>query len=576
VKFDQFQLQAVETKADRALVLAVPGSGKTCTIVGRIHHLIDSGVSPSSIVCITFTRMAANELRSRVGDKGRNVYIGTFHAFCLRLLMTMGSELDYDPSWLTIVDDDEAWLDQLQVLEDLAVIRPRGAGGYKWDGVTRKQWESFVQGVESGERVDRSIIADEPLWRAWDAYTDRLRHQNVLTFGTILTEALRLLHGRAALDYFRSQYRHFLVDESQDTSSVQWSIVWRFIELTNPATVFSVGDEDQSIYRWRGAAPDLLLKFAKDPRTSTVVLENTYRYGEAIRDVSTSLIAHNSCRTFKNVQCVRHGGDVTYHAKASQDAIVATIGKEAASGRNPGDVVVIARTHRVLAELSAVLKERGVPHVKIGEAASIRASSEFRSVMGYVRLLVNPYDRNAFMAIAATEGIGNDRLLEIRAAAVDVGISLLAASGLEMPADVMGIGDHVRSVHPDHDYQPALDYLAEVVHVHGLQDPVALVNWVMLSDIQDEVATARDTLMLCTVHAAKGLEWPVVLVVGLDDGVFPSRQSVSAGMLEEERNLLYVAMTRARDRLHLFSSEGCVPSRFLAECGVMRLPEGVQ
>jgi len=316
---DPYQTAAAQTTATRVLVTASPGTGKTSTLVARIQYMIEHDrLSPSRIVAITFTRNAAKELRDRLGDSAKGAYIGTLHAFCLRMLMEYGKALGYEADWLTIIPDEDALLDMKEVLDQLGMITRKPGGQYDWKRIGAKRWDRFWTGVTSGQ-ITRSPDIDQPIenavatipgipdetlalcWQAWDAIIARFRAQNTLTFGTLLTEAYHLLDDLKTLNYFRDRYRHFLLDEAQDSSKQEWSIIWRLLEKAEPSTMFAVGDDWQAIYGWRGAAPSIMVNLAKDPSWTVFNLAKSYRFGPGIAEPALRLIRHNKERIDKEL-----------------------------------------------------------------------------------------------------------------------------------------------------------------------------------------------------------------------------------------------------------------------------------
>lgn len=550
-RLDDRQMGAVKSEADRILVTAVPGSGKTSTLVARLRHMVAvQRHSPSSIVAITFTRMAAKEIRARIGDAGRGMYIGTLHAFCLRLIMEMGGCIGYDPSWLSILDETDTDLDIKEVLADLGLVQKKRGGGVTWSKVKAGEWKGFLESVQAGDPPERDKV-DPALWRAYDALIARFRAQNVLTYGTILTEAYRLLGDPKALEFFQGRYRHFLIDESQDTNHIQWKIVWPFVEKAHPDTVFVVGDADQSLYSWRGARPDIMVGMANDPRYEVHKLEYSYRFGPEIGDPANSLISHNTVRM--DTRIVAKGGP-SKPVRVVQDAQIAQVAssvQDALRSVSAREVAVLARTHRLLEEIGEALTELNVPHIRIGKLGAMRKTAEFRAIMGYLRLACNRNDRRAFMAITATEGLHEARIRDIRERAMHPGRSLLDEFEAErgpIPTDLDAIVEHIRVVDPGTDYEPAAQFLIRVAFYEGLADARAIVEYVSLADVQEEIMDAKDkdVVKLMTVHAAKGLEFPVVHIVGANQGIFPSSMAMKEGQLEEERRLFYVALTRTK------------------------------
>lgn len=369
------------------------------------------------------------------------------------------------------------------------------------------------------------------------------------------------------------------VGNCQDTSRIQWSIIFRLVEKANPDTLFVVGDDDQAIYSFRGAVPEEMIGMTKDGKAAVYPLTYSYRFGESIGAAANALISHNLDRIQKTVQPKGPPGSAGSFTKACEDDVVAWVRKLMTSGAAARDIAILCRTHEPLRQLHKALTAAGVPAMKIGAIKDMKARPEFRAVLGYLRLAANPRDRRAFMSVAATEHISTDRMLVIRQAAVDGGCSLLVASGMDatMPKTVEEIRARLLRVDPHHDYSEALDWLTVLCYDNALTTPAEIVNWLALSDVQDDLAKSRtaDAVTLCTVHAAKGLEWPHVVVVGMNEGHFPK----SDDEIEEERRLAYVALTRGKlTSVLVHQTDMCGwggqqrldegPSRFIAESGL--------
>ena len=573
---DAYQTAAVATSENRVLVTAVPGSGKTTTLVARILHMLEQGLEPRTIVCVTFTRHAAAQLRERVGEAGKRVVIGTLHSFCLRMIREMGQSIGYEWEWLTIEDDDDAILEQYDALTDLGIMTIGPDGRRIWRQCKAKEWAHFTTQVQAGLLDPDDDDNPDVLRLAWNAYMDRLRSQNTLTYGTILTEAYRLLRNKKALAIFRRRYRHFLIDEAQDTSHLQWSIVFRLVEKAQPDTLFVVGDLDQSIYEWRGAAPRDMLKMAKSDKTTCYTLPTTYRFGPGIAAPAQRLIDHNVQRLPTKIKTVRDGGAVNIYREPEKLAFIATRIKQEAATYGHKGVAVLSRRHAPLKEMEKILTAQGTPCRRIGKQSDLRHSIEFRILMAYIRCAANPRDRRAFARIATLEGITAEQMREFRmeASSGTPIASLWFTDDNPAPWEPEDLEKRVTERDKERDYAPAVGLLREAMLFQALQSAADIERWFAMADIQDEIAqtAAEDSVTLCTVHAAKGLEWPCVFVVDLCENTWPSGGSIRDGREEEERRLLYVAATRAQKHLIMAPTicEGelriMAPSRFIEEC----------
>ena len=579
MELDEHQHAAATAPESRVLVTACPGSGKSRTLVARVEHLVrDRAVPPSLIACITFTNYAAGVLRDRLSENiGRRAYIGTFHAFALMLVKMYGTERGYEGHWLTILDPAEVELEERSILRDFGLINSRG----HWSRCTKQEWEEWrnekVNGLPHARRVDDGETISEPTVYSdfrlvWREFMDRLRAENVLTFGTMVLEAVALLKIPDIREKVRKRYRHILVDESQDSDGVQWEL----LRLLDPGTIFVVGDGDQAIYGWRGARPDLFIDYANDPTVARYDLPRSYRFGFNIAEPANELIKHNAARLDTAITAIAENEGAVQVVRDVQVEQLAQIIRDELKNYAPRQLAVLARRHSTLDQLAQVLDaEKDIPFTQIGGAEDIPKTAAFRAVRGYLRLAVNPKDSRAFMAISAAEGLGTTWLLELRSKANEEKVSLLEAFGHELPKDLGGIQARLHDKDPMTDYLPAIKYMQGVMFTEAITEVQELLEYLALETLQDRMRSKDDTVVLITAHGAKGLEWDVVFVVGLNANQWPSPRSIREGRLEESRRLLYVAMTRAKEKLylcqHLIESVDDGPSMFWDELG--SLPE---
>ena len=549
MKLDSYQHAASETIEKRVLVASAPGSGKTRTIIARFEYMVDVlHIHPSQIAMLTFTRYASHEMRSRLGPKVGSAFLGTFHSFALQIIQRYGDIRKWDATFLTILDEAETEMDEREVLQDLGVIGRHG----DWKRIGAGDWDRFKRtltvGRPCGEKEDAKLAT---CLQVWDAVCDRLRSQNVLTFSLIMSEAMALLEDPNVRKEMRERYRHFVVDECQDTDTQQWAMIDAF----KPDSVFIVGDVDQSVYEWRGARPDLFLKFAEG--ATIYHLPYSYRFGVNIGEPANRLIKYNQKRLDAAIQAIAENvGTVDVRQGQSYEAVAAIVAGEIKAGRKPEDIAVLSRRHATLDWATRALKNAGVPATKIGGETAVTNTAAFRAVRGYLRLAVNPLDRRAFMAIAAPEHIMTEAMWQLRAKAVtDCDGSLPKAYEKELPKDLEAVGEYLGAQHPEWDYGPALGYMRDVVRDEGISDTGELVRTLAMESVQDQLRTVKKSVALMTCHGAKGLEWKCVVVVGLNMAQFPSPRSIREGRSEEERRLMFVSITRAEETLYLVSGE---------------------
>lgn len=544
LELDKYQLAAVLTDAKNVVVLAAPGSGKTRTLTGRFIRMVeDMNIHSSQIALITFTRYAANEIKARINRKTMgNAYCGTIHGFALQIIEQYGHSRGWENDWLTILDQEETELEEREVLKDLGYWSEKSG----WKSCTMMEWLLY--------RLDKLGNAAQPRHaakfdRVWTAIMDQLHAENTLTFDMIISEAIGLLNLPAVREDFRSQCKHILLDEGQDTDSQQWAL----IKLIEPETFFVVADVDQTVYQWRGARPDLFLKYMEGAEVFRLPL--SYRFGLNIAAPANSLIKYNSERVPGEITGAGAiPGEVVQDTIPQLATVADLVADELAKGTRPQDIAVLARRHSTLELIERSMPE-GMPRVHVGSDMDVAVSPQLRACKGYLRLAVNKHDKRAFMAIAAAEQLTTTQIWSLRAKALTLGTSLVDAYGEKLPEWMPAIRERLVGKGQDKIFEAALDYLTVYAWRDALSTPKEVVRSLAMDSIQDRLRNVGNHVLLTTVHAAKGLEWPVVMVVGLNEGEFPSPRSVKEGRMEEERRLLYVAITRAKKRLYLLSDQ---------------------
>jgi len=619
------QKLAVETQSPNVLVVAGAGSGKTRVLTARIAHLLEQGADPASILTFTFTRKAANEMKTRVagliGEGATNaMLIGTFHSIALIILERHAKVLGYRPG-ISVFTDADQWTVLESVGRDLGYMN-----GRKWSAFAKKDVTKALE-VSTAKKYCAGIAATFPpdyvaealtsscdmrlsvadaLGKLIHGYRNRLFENNAVDFGMILSECQRLFAEREdILKMYQNMFDHVMVDEYQDTDLTQYNLHnW----LSPPAHLFSVGDIDQCIYSWRGAHPELMLNLKEArPDLEIIKLEDCFRCGPSIVKAANTLIEHNQDRIPRTlVSSVNYESTVQAVPGRSED--VAGMAKSAHEdgGFGWGDIAVLGRSHRTLKRLENVFKEQAIPCVRIGALSDVCETDAFRDLHAAMRLVANEWDSIAFLRLRRYLFL-NDPVsyAEIQRIAAEKSLShwrawftknegcgrygFVHAIGVLRPSDtttsMMAVGDpsvvgalvhYLAKMYGEgerlDDLERARDFWEKSVPNMMLHEAL---RWFVLKDIQDEIEATKDPhkVSLMTVHAAKGLEWPCVVVAGLNEGSFPS----SRGDEEEERRLCYVAITRAKERLVLHYRRDCdqaegrktkPPSRFLSESGV--------
>ncbi|MHB8635648.1 MAG: ATP-dependent helicase [Fimbriimonadaceae bacterium] len=586
------------------LVFAGAGSGKTRVITLRIARLIASGVPASRILAVTFTNKAAREMRERVeklvGVEGvKSMWIGTFHSLCARLLRIEGAGIGIDQNFV-IYDDG----DQLSLLREILKakniddksLQPRGVLAEISSAKERMDTpETYAQKATGFfERIVAEI---------YKSYNALLRKANALDFDDILYYSVRLLEQRENIrEKYAERFLHVLVDEYQDVNFSQYRLIQLLSEKHKNIVV--VGDDDQSIYAWRGADVSLILRFGSDHPDATIIkLERNYRSTGNILRVANEVIRHNQSRAGKRLWTDNHAGPSvtltqagTEHDEAMlvADAIQQDVGL---GRRRYSDFAVLYRTNAQSRVLEEAFLTTRMPHVLVG-GQRFYERREVRDMLAYLRLALNPLDDVSFKRVVNVpgRGIGATSLAILEAEAAASGTPLLkaaaAANGIKaigkkqaeglvdfanVIADAANLAEggpvtavlgfllkasgYTNALKVEHSQESVsrLENLQELLTVTTEYDATAdgptlagfLESVSLVADV-DTLTNQSDAVTLMTLHSAKGLEFPVVYLVGLEEGVFPHSRSLNSDtQIEEERRLCYVGMTRAREELHL-------------------------
>ncbi|MEJ2541430.1 MAG: UvrD-helicase domain-containing protein [Gemmatimonadota bacterium] len=612
------QRAAVEHLEGPALVLAGAGSGKTRVLTARVAHLIqEHGVPPDRILAVTFTNKAAGEMRDRIGAilgrDPRGMWVGTFHALGARLLRRHAHLMGWTNAF-TIFDAEQS-LRQVKRTQELLQIDTK-----KWSS---KAIRSQMSGAKN-QLLDPDAFAREheggfdlftrQVARVYPAYQEALRDQNAFDFDDLLVKPVRLFENHpGVLDQYRNRFAFLLVDEYQDTNQAQF----RFHELLarDHGNLMVVGDDDQSIYGWRGADIRNILDFeATFPGARVVRLEQNYRSTSVILDAANAVIAQNTQRKGKTLRTDRAGGEPVTRVECFDETdearwIVDEIQARYEGGpdlHNYRDFAILYRTNAQSRALEEAFRRKAVPYQIVG-GVRFYERREIQDVLGYLRLISNPRDEDAFLRIVnyPRRGIGATSVERFMKAVRGGGVPLLEAAsvastlesvpkggarGLERFAELIRkfsaraaqirVGDlleelvdeldlfmNLRDEGPEGEDRVdnvkeliagALDFDAELIdglepqEVDAFSELDLFLQQVALVADVDRHDPEADTVTLMTLHNAKGLEFPVVFIAGLEDGLFPlSRAYDDPSEMEEERRLFYVGITRAENKLYL-------------------------
>jgi DNA helicase II / ATP-dependent DNA helicase PcrA len=623
------QRAAVEHGDGPLMVLAGAGTGKTRVLVHRIARLVERGTEPWAILAVTFTNKAAGEMRHRLrqllGEAADAMWIGTFHATCARILRRYAERVGLTRSFVIFDDADQVKLVE-RLLKEAALdaeVSPRT--------VLSRIDRAKNRGVDP--RSIQTGLYDDVVERIYPLYQAQLAKENAVDFNDLLLKVLELLGREDTGRALRLRFRHVLVDEFQDTNRVQYDLVQKLAEATRNLTV--VGDDDQSIYAWRGAEPRNLLDFDRDfPDAKVIKLEQNYRSTQTILDAANAVIGKNRDRHDKSLWTDRGAGEAIELYQAGDERgeayfVASSIRRLLDDGPlSPNDVAILYRTNAQSRVLEEHLRAARVPAKVVG-AVSFFERKEVKDVIAYLRLLGNPAADSAFERVVnvPARGIGEATVDRLRAAARANGTGIYEAARLAARGEVAGIGAAPRKklagfvelmvgladviaqgasvaetiiqvvdrsglrakleADSSTEARDRLGNLAELVstatdfddeveagggadgdRLEGADDDGDgeaagegggggrrtvddFLERIALSSAGDQ--TASEQVVLMTIHIAKGLEWPVVFLTGLEDGLFPSlreREGASEdAALEEERRLAYVAITRARERL---------------------------
>ena len=620
------QARAVTHGDGPLLILAGAGSGKTKTLTHRIAYLIgELKVFPSRILAVTFTNKAAKEMRQRLAklldedadNRQFMPWMGTFHSICVRILRMDGAHIGLDGRFL-IYDTD----DQVSLMKQIMKAR-----GLTDKDIKPRAVLSVISNAKNEMRSaeDFSMSARGPreqkIAELFFAYEKSLKEAAALDFDDLLTKTVELLQNSPEIrQKWQRQFEYILIDEYQDTNAVQYALIKLLVNEQRNLCV--VGDDAQSIYSFRGADYTNILNFERDfPGTTVVKLEQNYRSTGAILDLANSLIQHNIHRTDKNLWTANGDGIdpklwQLYSESEEALAIANEIQAQIANGRQYGDVAVLYRTNAQSYAIERALRQSYIPYKIVGGLRFLDRAV-VKDVLAYLRLLYQPSDRVSFLRIVNVpkRGIGTVSVAKFLdwndAARLDIVSGLLAveeADNLTARAKrpLLELGKILKELQQEIDGSPA-ELIEKIIKRTGYGDFIndgtpqaeermenigvllaeakayvdvpAFLEEMALMSSADTAAEQQVTLM--TLHAAKGLEFPVVFLAGLEEGILPHARVFDSGKaddIEEERRLCYVGVTRAREELFVscassrtqFGQIGYnMPSRFLDEMGLM-------
>jgi len=623
------QQKAVLTAKGPVLIFAGAGSGKTKCLTHRIAHLIATGVPPERILAVTFTNKAASEMKERVGtllsaasngQKPRTPYamnrmpwIGTFHSFCVFILREEAPKIGFT-KYFSIFDDDDSISLIKELLKEMNISSKQFPAAMMRNAISGLKNELISPDTYDGKNSPDPF--PKTLWRLYERYQKGLADANAFDFDDLIMKTVLLFREHpATLLRWQEQFQYIHIDEFQDTNASQYELSRLLAGLHK--NIFVIGDDAQSIYSWRGADFRNILNFEKDwPGATTILLEENYRSTQPILNAANHVIAHNTRQKKKWLSTQKAGGEnphavIVPNERHEAEYIAEHIHERAKRGEELSQFVVLYRTNAQSRAIEEQLIERGLPYKIVG-GVKFYERKEVRDLLGYLRLSVNPQDLASIKRIinVPARGIGKMTLLKYMSHPVtETGARDTAHMSISERRRVEQFERVVRDMREaslqkipsrlieflinrinyeqylEDSMMDAENRIENIKEFAGLAKkydelplPAGLVK--LLEDVAlladaDAVDERAGAVHLMTVHAAKGLEFPVVFIAGLEEGVFPhSKALFDQSALEEERRLFYVGITRAKELLYLLCAHRRLlwgetsinpPSRFLKE-----------
>jgi len=619
-RYNAPQLEAIKSKSWRILVLAGAGSGKTSVLTGRMAYLIENGVNPGSIMAVTFTNKAAGEMKSRVESllsgniDVNNIWMGTFHGICNRIIRSYPRQSGLSVGYQIIDPSDQKDIIQNILEKKFITITDDSlltTSGKPNAAKISKSVLSLISYAKSRREYPENLDSDKVQRQEgydgvalYQYYQEALKDYNVIDFDDILLKALELFENHIDVrESFINKFSHVLVDEFQDTSLIQYE--WLKI-LTENSVLFVVGDDDQGIYSWRGAKPEYIIGFdSVYEDTHVIKLEQNYRSTQSILDCANASISYNETRKDKKLFTTASlGTPVKFYSASDKDTeasrVVSIINDLLLEGFSYDDFAILYRSNYLSLSMEKALRVEGIPYKIIG-GINFYSRKEIKDVLSYMSFVLNPHFETSFnrSVSSPSRGIGKKTKENISLYSKENNLSILDAVK-QLLSDKKIKGKSAESLK---EYVELIDRCIQFV-----DDPEKMVQEIVMSvdfpsswnekdqeklrerkenleslyyDAVDfnmplnsdlsktaeflsnaallssaDTESEQSSVQLMTIHASKGLEFPVVFLVGAEDGVIPPIRSLdSKSDLEEERRLMYVAITRAQNRLYISSAQ---------------------
>ena len=604
------QIEAFKHNEGPCLVLAGAGSGKTKVLTNRIAYLIENGVRDYNILAITFTNKAAKEMRDRVYNLVGDVasFIGTFHSLGLRIIRENCGYLNL-PSNFSIIDSDDVLTVIKKILKDMNLDTKQYSPSYIRNRI------SFIKNQMLSEmELDKffNTPIDKIVVDVYYKYNERLIASAAVDFDDLLLMPVRLFeHNKEILEHYQERYKYILIDEYQDTNPVQYKL--SKLLASKYKNIFVVGDMNQSIYAFRQADYHNIVNFEKDyANAKTIKLEHNYRSTNNILNAANDVISHNKER--KDLRLYSDKGDGpkitylrSYDEKHEISLVIDEINKLYLDGYEPKDVAILYRTNAQSRAIEEVFASKGIPY-KIYGSYYFYNRKEIKDLISYLKLIYNDKDEISLRRIinVPKRGIGDSAIKDIELRANLNQCSMYDALESKKELEFKDIIESIKKTSENLSLTELIDEVLdksgmkkELEDSHLIEDETRLENLmefksitasyeertgsVNLGDFLEEISLVSDqanhtedgnVVTLMTLHSAKGLEFPVVFMVGMEEGIFPHNMSIMEDNIEEERRLCYVGITRAKEKLYLTNAKRRmlygkdqmnVPSRFIAE-----------
>ena len=546
------QKAAVETESKKALLISGAGSGKTRTLIERIAYLVEEQkVSPSEILAFSFTRLASKEIRNRLEERiGRQVHgytLGTMHGIALQMIQKFGEIINLKPGHVSIYSPWESNFMLKQIAIELGIYKK------SWNPRKKDIDKVFNDYYNSGIEPEKENLA----YGIFKTFIARCRENNALTYGALLIGMELLVPTMAKYLHIK----HILVDEVQDIDFLQWQIINKMCNAFG-ASLFVVGDIQQSIYSFRGAVPEYLIEHEHE--FDIYRLENNYRSDANIVEAANNLIEHNEMRLplkmkpFKDAQT-----PITIKNNLTSAGIVGMY--MSLEEKDPGiKRAILGRNHFLLKKMSQIMEEAKIPHTYIGKETALTNSEEFRRFHGFLKLIINPMDNFSLLLVREVLGISTQEYATVRLYAAQEGKShfqiwrekftatpfeCAESHGKNSLMDIAVETDILFKIKDETWQDSVLNFVGEWIEVNPTGTIEEYLSWLATWDIQEEVKESTKGVQLHTIHSCKGLEFETVIIAGMNEGILPSKRDQSTEAIESERRLFFVAITRAEDKL---------------------------